>query len=43
MQVSQLKRLHNGDLPFSERTMGIVRDIMISERTQDHVIRPKTG
>ena len=42
-QIDLLERLHNNDLPFSQRTMDIVKDIMINERTGDAVLRAKTG
>lgn len=42
-QIQFLHRLYNKDLPFSERTLSTVKDIMISERTPDYTIRGKTG
>lgn len=42
-QVDLLVRLRNSDLPFSERSMSIVRDIMVLERTDSFVLRGKTG
>jgi beta-lactamase class D len=42
-QINFLRRLHNHDLPFSERTMAMVKDIMINEQTPDYTIRAKTG
>jgi beta-lactamase class D len=42
-QINFLRRLHDHDLPFSERTMAIVKDIMINEQTPDYTIRAKTG
>ena len=42
-QVEFLKRLHQNDLPFSTRTMDIVKDIMIQEQTKDYTLRAKTG
>lgn len=38
-----LKRLHRNDLPFSEESTKIVKDIMIVERTPDYIVRAKTG
>ena len=42
-QVDLLERLYNNDLPFSQRTMDIVKDIMIFEKTNSYVLRAKTG
>ncbi len=42
-QIQFLRRLYNQDLPFSERTMNIVKEIMIAEQTPDYTIRAKTG
>lgn len=42
-QIQFLRRLYNNDLPFSERTLSIVKDIMINEKTPDYTIRGKTG
>lgn len=42
-QIDFLKRLHQNELPFSQRSMGIVKDIMILEKTEDYVLRGKTG
>jgi len=42
-QVEFLKRLHDGDLPFSSRSIATVRDIMVVERTNEHILRGKTG
>jgi beta-lactamase class D len=42
-QIKFLRRLHNKDLPFSERTISIVKDIMINEKTPNYTIRSKTG
>lgn len=42
-QIAFLIRLKNNDLPFSQRTMDIVKDIMILERTEDYIYRGKTG
>ena len=42
-QVQFLRRLYNNQLPFSQRTMDIVKRIMISERTKDYLLRSKTG
>lgn len=42
-QVNFLVRLRNNDLPFSQRTMDIVRDIMTLKRTDNYIYRGKTG
>jgi beta-lactamase class D len=42
-QVEFLQRLARGDLPFSQRTMDLVKDIMIIERTPNYTFRGKTG
>jgi len=42
-QIELLKRLHEGRLPFSKRTMGIVRNIMVYETGPGYVLRAKTG
>jgi beta-lactamase class D len=42
-QIGFLRRLHGNKLPFSERSMEIVKDIMIVKDTVDYVLRAKTG
>ncbi|MBE9054039.1 class D beta-lactamase [Nostocales cyanobacterium LEGE 11386] len=42
-QIEFLQRLQRKDLPFSQRTLDLVQDIMIYERTPDYVMRGKTG
>jgi len=42
-QIDFLKRLYNNELPFSQRSVDIVKDIMIMKDTLDYVIRAKTG
>ncbi|MBC8109025.1 MAG: class D beta-lactamase [Anaerolineae bacterium] len=42
-QVDVLTRLYRNELPFSQRSMDIVKRIMISEQTPDYVLRAKTG
>jgi beta-lactamase class D len=42
-QVDLLRRLHAGTLGFSPRTMALVREIMVMERTDAHTLRGKTG
>lgn len=42
-QIQFLRRLYKNELPFSERSISIVKDIMIMEKTPDYTIRAKTG
>lgn len=42
-QVRFLRRLYKNDLPFSKRSLSIVKDIMILEQTPNYTIRGKTG
>jgi len=42
-QVVFVTRLLRGDLPFSARTMEVVRGIMIFEESPDYTLRAKTG
>ena len=42
-QVEFLKRLYQGELPFSKRSMDIVREIMLLEEDEIHRLRGKTG
>ena len=42
-QVQFLRRLYENDLPFSEQTLNLVKEIMIYEQTPDYTIRAKTG
>ena len=42
-QIEFLRRLEQGDLPFSQRTIDLVKDIMIMEQTPDYTLRGKTG
>ena len=42
-QIDFLKRLHNNDLPFSKRSIDIVKNVMITHDTLDYVIRAKSG
>jgi beta-lactamase class D len=42
-QVQFLRRLYSNDLPFSARSLSIVKDILILEQTPDYTIRGKTG
>lgn len=42
-QIQFLRRFYNDDLPFSERSISIVKDIMTLEQTPDYTLRGKTG
>ena len=42
-QIEFLKKLYHNELKFSQRTMDIVKDIMIYDKTNDYTIRAKTG
>ncbi|MBD2021007.1 class D beta-lactamase [Leptolyngbya sp. FACHB-36] len=42
-QIQFLRRLYKNDLPFSERSLSIVKNMMIVEQTPDYTIRGKTG
>jgi beta-lactamase class D len=42
-QIQFLRRLYQNNLPFSERSLSIVKDIMIVEKTPNYTIRAKTG
>ena len=42
-QIEFLKKLHRNDLPFSQRTIDIVKDIMTLEKTDQWTYRGKTG
>ncbi|MBD1843395.1 class D beta-lactamase [Cyanobacteria bacterium FACHB-63] len=42
-QIQFLRRLYQNDLPFSERSISIVKDILVMERTPDYTITGKTG
>lgn len=42
-QVELLKRLHRSDLPFSQRSMTIVKDILILENADAYQLSGKTG
>lgn len=42
-QIDFLKKLYKEDLPFSKITMKKVKEIMISEKTENYIIRDKTG
>ena len=42
-QIGFLKRLYENKLPFSQRSMDIVKRIMIAKDTLNYVVRVKTG
>jgi len=42
-QVDFLRRLYDGRLPFSGRSIGIVKKILLLEQTPAYVLRGKTG
>ncbi len=42
-QLDFLKRLYQGQLPFSKRSIRIVEKIMIEEQAPDYTLRTKTG
>ncbi len=42
-QIDFLRRLYANALPFSVRSMDIVRDILILEKTDRYTLRGKTG
>ncbi|MCR9245134.1 MAG: class D beta-lactamase [bacterium] len=42
-QIGILRRLYRGELPFSQRAMDLVREIMLFERGDGYTLRAKTG
>ena len=42
-QIDFLQRLHDNKLPFSQRSMDIVKKIMVVKDTPDYVLRAKAG
>jgi beta-lactamase class D len=42
-QIEFLQRLYRDELPFSQQTMAIVKDIMVREQTPAYTLRGKTG
>ena len=42
-QIEFLKRLHKGDLPFSDDTLATVKNIMVEETKDTYTLRSKTG
>ncbi len=42
-QIKFLKQLHENELPFTQRSMDIVKKIMIEKETSTYILRAKTG
>lgn len=42
-QINFLQRLYRDNLPFSKRTINLVKDIMVREQTPAYTLRGKTG
>lgn len=42
-QINFLKRLRNYQLPFSKRSVDIVKKIMVADSTAEYILRAKTG
>jgi beta-lactamase class D len=42
-QIRMLVKLYENSLPFSERSMDIVKEIMVNERKDKYTLRAKTG
>jgi beta-lactamase class D len=42
-QIEFIRRLYTDELPFSARTLRIVKDILVLEKTAEYVLRGKTG
>jgi len=42
-QIEFLQQLHNNQLPFTQRSMDIVKEIMIKKDTSNYVLRSKSG
>ncbi|MFB2121319.1 penicillin-binding transpeptidase domain-containing protein [Parapedobacter sp. 2B3] len=42
-QVEMLVNVYEGKLPFSNRNLDILKDVMVTERTDEYTIRSKTG
>jgi beta-lactamase class D len=42
-EIEFLQRLERNDLPFSQRAIELVKDIMMIERTPEYTLRGKTG
>ena len=42
-QIAFLQKVHAGKLPFSQRNLDLLKDIMIIEQTPTYTLRGKTG
>lgn len=42
-QIQFLRRLYEGDLPFSDGTMRVVREVIVLEETEEYALSGKTG
>jgi beta-lactamase class D len=42
-QIQFLQKLYRNNLPFSQRTMDLVKDMMVREQTPEYTLRGKTG
>jgi beta-lactamase class D len=42
-QIKFLRRLQQNDLPFSKRSLSIVKNMLVNEQTLDYTLRGKTG
>jgi beta-lactamase class D len=42
-QIDLLVKLHRNQLPFSPRAINIVKDILTNEKTDNYILRAKTG
>ncbi|NJM18255.1 MAG: class D beta-lactamase [Richelia sp. RM2_1_2] len=42
-QIELLKKVYDGKLPFSQRNLNLLKDMMIVEQTPDYTLRGKTG
>lgn len=42
-QIEFLQRLYQGDLPFSERSINLVKNFMVLEQTPSYTLRGKSG
>ena len=42
-QIAFLKKLYNNELPYKKNYLQLVKELMVVDRTQDQIIRAKTG
>lgn len=42
-QIALLKRIYDNKVPFSQRNIDILKNIMVMEKTDDYTLRAKTG